>query len=194
MKVVLATGNAGKVREMSEILSKYGIESVSQKDVGADVSPEENGATFEENAEIKARAVAQLCELPAVADDSGLCIDALGGRPGIYSARYGGDVTYDEKIKGILSEMEGVSDRTARFMCAVVMAFPDGTKVSATGSVEGKILTERRGSGGFGYDSIFFCDELGKSFGEAQEEEKNSVSHRGRALTNLCDKLAGLNI
>ena len=190
MDIILATKNAGKVREMAEILSPYGINVISQKDAGIDVEVEETGLTFEENAEIKARAVAMLCDCPILADDSGLCIDALGGKPGVYSARYGGEaLPYPEKIRSILKELDGVQDRSARFECAMVLIMPDGQKISALGEVRGSILCESQGTGGFGYDSIFYSCELGKSFGEASEEEKNSISHRGRALKKLCDEL-----
>ncbi|MBP3359465.1 MAG: RdgB/HAM1 family non-canonical purine NTP pyrophosphatase [Clostridia bacterium] len=190
MRIILATKNDGKVKEMAEILSEYDIEVISQKDADIDVDVEETGSSFEENAEIKARAVAMLCDEPVLADDSGLCIDALGGKPGILSARYGGEkLPYSEKIKGILTELEGVQDRTARFECAMVLVYPNGKKISSAGAVSGKILYEPKGTGGFGYDSIFYCDELQKSFGEATDEEKNSVSHRGRALKELCGQL-----
>lgn len=190
MKIILATKNNGKVREMAEILSPYGVEVISQKDAEIDVDVEETGTNFEENAEIKARAVAMLCDAPVLADDSGLCIDALGGRPGILSARYGGEHTsYAEKIKGILSEMEGIDDRSAYFECSMVLILPDGRKFAAAGRVQGEILHEPKGTGGFGYDSIFYSSELQKSFGEATEEEKNNISHRGRALTELCKEL-----
>lgn len=190
MKIILATKNDGKVREMAEILSPYGIDVISQRDADIDVDVEETGTSFEENAEIKARAVAMLCDSPVLADDSGLCIDALDGRPGIYSARYGGEnTTYAEKIQGILKEMEGIEDRSAAFECAMVLIMADGTKISATGRVSGDILFEPKGTGGFGYDSIFHSYELQKSFGEATEEEKNRISHRGRALMALCEEL-----
>lgn len=190
MNIILATKNSGKVKEMAEILSEYNISVISQKDAQIDVDVEETGLSFEENAEIKARAVSMLCDLPVLADDSGLCIDFLGGKPGIYSARYGGEsLPYPEKIRGILKEMEPSDDRSARFECAMVLIFPDGRKIAASGAVHGSILHEPKGSGGFGYDSIFYCPEIGKSFGEANDEEKNTVSHRGRALTQLCIEL-----
>lgn len=190
MNIILATKNQGKVREMAEILSKYNISVISQKDALIDVDVEETGSSFEENAEIKARAVSMMCDAPVLADDSGLCIDFLGGKPGIYSARYGGEsLPYPEKIRSILKEMEPAEDRSARFECSMVLVFPDGQKVSATACVNGSILHQPKGTGGFGYDSIFYCSEIGKSFGEASDEEKNAVSHRGRALDELCRKL-----
>lgn len=190
MEIILATKNQGKVREMADIMGKFGITVISQKDAGIDVEVEETGSTFEENAEIKARAVSMLCSSPVLADDSGLCIEALGGKPGIYSARYGGEkLPYPEKIKSILMEIEDAENRDAYFECAMVLVFPDGKKISATGRVCGSILKEPKGTGGFGYDSIFYSPELEKSFGEATEEEKNMISHRGRALEELCDIL-----
>ncbi len=186
MDIILATKNAGKVREMAEILKPYDINVISQKDAGIDVEVLETGDTFEENAEIKARAVAMLCDSPVLADDSGLCIDALGGKPGIYSARYGGEaLPYPEKIRCLLKELENVTDRSAKFECAMVLVMPDGRKFSALGNVPGSILPAPEGTGGFGYDSIFYSSELGKSFGVASDEEKNSISHRGRALKKL---------
>ena len=190
MRIVLATKNDGKVREMAEILSEFNIDVISQKDADIDVDIEETGATFMENAEIKARAVAMLCDEPVLADDSGLCIDALGGKPGIFSARYGGEaLPYKEKIRGILTELKNVTDREAHFECAMALVFPDGKVITATGRVNGRILDAPRGEGGFGYDSIFYSNELEKSFGEATDEEKNKVSHRGRALEGICEKL-----
>ncbi len=190
MDIILATKNAGKVREMAEILKPYNINVISQKDAGIDVEVLETGSTFEENAEIKARAVAMLCDSPVLADDSGLCIDALGGKPGIYSARYGGEtLPYPEKIRCLLKELENATDRSAKFECSMVLVMPDGRKFSATGCVPGSILKSPEGTGGFGYDSIFYSSEISKSFGTASEEEKNSISHRGRALTNLCNEL-----
>ena len=190
MDIILATKNAGKVREMAEILKPYSINVISQKDAGIDVEVLETGNTFEENAEIKARAVAMLCDSPVLADDSGLCIDALGGKPGIYSARYGGEaLPYPEKIRCLLKELADVTDRSARFECAMVLVMPDGRKFSALGNVPGSILHAPEGTGGFGYDSIFYSSELGKSFGVATDEEKNSISHRGRALKGLFNDL-----
>ncbi len=190
MEIILATKNEGKVREMADILGKFGITVISQKSAGIDVDIEETGSTFEENAEIKARAVSMLCSSPVLADDSGLCIDALGGKPGIYSARYGGEkLPYPEKIKSILKEIEHAESRDAYFECAMVLVFPDGKKISAKGRVCGSILKKPKGTGGFGYDSIFYSPEIEKSFGEATEEEKNRISHRGRALEELCDML-----
>ncbi len=194
MKIILATKNDGKVREMARILSKFNIEVISQKDADINVDIEETGMTFRENAEIKAKAVAMLCDDAVLADDSGLCIDAMGGKPGIYSARYGGEaLPYSEKIKGILLEMENESDRRAHFECAMVLVMPDGRVFSSTGRAEGRILYAPKGSGGFGYDSIFYSEDLNKSFGEATDDEKNSVSHRARALEDMCRQISQIS-
>ena len=182
MKIIAATGNAHKLREIREILKKHEI--LSAKEAGFCGEVEETGKTFPENALIKARAVCKATGFPALADDSGLCVDALMGAPGVYSARYsgGGDA---ENRRLLLENMQGVKDRTAHFCCAVALVFPDGRELTAEGRTYGAILTECRGAGGFGYDSLFLSDDLGVSFAEASEEEKNAVSHRGRALAAL---------
>ena len=185
-KMVVATGNANKLKEFSQLFTDY--EVISQKEMGFFEDVEETGETFAENALIKARAAAKALGVPALADDSGLCVVALGGSPGVYSARYsgGGD---KENRKKLLKELDGVSDRTAYFQCAIALVYPDGKELLAEGRTFGKILFEERGEGGFGYDSLFESDDLKKSFGEASAEEKNSVSHRHRALENLFQKL-----
>lgn len=186
MKIVVASGNAHKTGEIAEILK--GFEFVSMREMGFDGEIDENGSTFKENALIKAKFIAEKFNLPALADDSGLCVDALGGAPSIYSARYsgGGD---RENRKLLLKNLEGVKDRTARFKSAVCLYYPDGKVIFGEGACEGRILLEDTGDGGFGYDPIFFSDDLQKSFGEATAEEKNRVSHRFRALTDLKSKL-----
>lgn len=190
MRIIAATKNQGKIAEIQKILGKLDLEIISQGDVDINVDIEETGATFAENALLKARAVAMLCDEPVLADDSGLCVDALGGKPGIFSARYAGeDATDAEKMEKILFEMQGVTDRTARFVSVVALILPDGDEIVAEGAVEGHITEEPMGVGGFGYDPIFHCDELGKTFGVASAEEKNAVSHRGRALEALYQKL-----
>ena len=195
MKVIAATKNKGKIREMEEILSELGIEIVSQQNMGIDVDVEETGDTFEKNALIKARAVAMISDSPVLADDSGICVDALGGAPGVYSARYAGDNATDEdKINKMLCEIGNSEDRSAKFVTAVAFIFPDGREVTATGEVKGHITEKPAGGGGFGYDPIFFSEELKKTFAEASDEEKNSVSHRGRALRNLYEKLKNLEV
>lgn len=195
MKVIAATKNKGKIREMEEILSELGIEIVSQQDMGIDVDVEETGDTFEKNALIKARAVAMISDSPVLADDSGIFVDALGGAPGVYSARYAGDNATDEdKINKMLCEIGNSEDRSAKFVTAVAFIFPDGREITATGEVKGHITEKPAGGGGFGYDPIFFSEELKKTFAEASDEEKNSVSHRGRALRNLYEKLKNLEV
>lgn len=195
MKVIAATKNKGKIREMEEIMSGLGIELVSQQETGIDVDVEETGDTFEKNALIKARAVAMIADSPVLADDSGICVDALGGAPGVYSARYAGDNATDaDKINKMLREIGDSKDRSAKFVTAVAFIFPDGREVTAEGEVKGYITEKPAGTGGFGYDPIFFSEELEKTFAEATEEEKNSVSHRGRALRNLYEKLKNMEV
>ena len=193
MKVVLATNNRHKVKEIREILGAKLGEILTLEQAGVTADPEENGATFTENALIKAREICRLTSLPALSDDSGLCVDALGGAPGVYSARYSGGDGEDNialLLKNLRKAAEGgVSDRTAHFSCAVALVFPDGRELTAEGSTYGYITEEKLGSGGFGYDPVFFSTELGKTFAQASEREKNSVSHRGRALRALEEKL-----
>ena len=184
MRLVVASGNAHKLREIAEIFTDF--EVVSQKQMGFDEDVEENGSTFAENALIKARAACKALGCMALADDSGLCVDALKGAPGIYSARYSGQHGQDrENRQLLLKNMQGVTDRRAHFTCAVALVYPDGRELLAEGYTYGQILTEEVGNGGFGYDCIFQNDDLGKSFGLATTEEKNSVSHRSRALRAL---------
>lgn len=185
--IVAASGNAGKIREISEILNDYRV--ISCKELGFTDDIEETGKTFYDNALIKAETVAKALNMPALADDSGLCVTALSGAPGIYSARYSGTGTDEGNIDKLLKETENVSDRSAKFVSAVVVYYPDGKIVSAQGETFGEILRARRGNGGFGYDPVFYSYDLKKSFGEASAEEKNSVSHRARALAELRKKL-----
>lgn len=186
-KMVVATGNANKLREFSQLFTDY--EVVSQKEMGFHEEVEETGVTFAENALLKARAAAKALSVPALADDSGLCVVALGGRPGVYSARYSGDHDDKENRKKLLKELDGVIDRTAYFQCAIALIYPDGKELLTEGRTYGKILFAEKGEGGFGYDCLFESDDLKKSFGEATAEEKNSVSHRRRALAALLAKL-----
>ncbi len=191
-KIVFATGNAGKMREIREILADMDLEVVSMAEIGADIEIEENGATFEENAVIKARAVGKVCGEIVLADDSGLEVDHLNREPGIYSARYmGEDTPYSIKNASIIQRLEGVprEERTARFVCAIAAVFPDGEEVVTHGEIEGWIGYEEKGSNGFGYDPIFSVPEFGRTTAELSDEEKNSVSHRGRALRKMKDEL-----
>lgn len=186
MRIIAATKNKGKIREISEILGKLGIEVVSLSDAGIDVEIIETGTTFIENARIKAEAVSLLCDDAVLADDSGLCVDALDGAPGVFSARYSGEGATDaSNTAKLLDNLSGTVNRDAHFETAVVLILPDGTELSAHGYVAGRITANPVGNGGFGYDPVFYCNELGKTFGEATEEEKNRVSHRSRALSEL---------
>ena len=187
-KLVLASNNKGKLNEIRAILSgKYEVLSLS--DCNVCVDPEETGATFEENAVIKAKAVYDVVKMPVISDDSGLVVYSLGGEPGVYSARYAGEEHSDRaNNEKLLKKLENESDRSAAFVCAAV--YYDGSKiVTAEGKVEGEILTAPQGTGGFGYDPLFYSKELEKSFGIASFEEKNSVSHRSRAFKALSEKL-----
>lgn len=191
MRVIAATKNKGKISEISNILGGLGIEVVSLADAGIDVEIVETGTTFIENARIKARAVSLLCDDAVLADDSGLCVEALGGAPGIYSARYAGeDAPESAKIDKLLYEMRDEKNRAAKFVTAVVFRYPDGHEITATGEIQGRITMMPLGGGGFGYDPIFYSTELKKTFGEASEEEKNRVSHRAKALEALYEKLS----
>lgn len=185
-KLVMATNNANKLREVREILSPLGIEVISQSEAGADVNPDENGTTFAENAYIKAKAVYDIVKLPVIADDSGLCVDFLHGGPGVYSARYAEKGKECEKL---LSEMQGVpeNDRTAKFTCVIAFIDENGEKDFVSGECLGYIGYEQRGTNGFGYDPIFMQGD--KSFAEISSEEKNKVSHRAKALKALYELL-----
>lgn len=183
-RLVVASGNAHKLREIAEIFTQF--EVVSQKQMGFCEEVEETGATFAENALIKAHAASKALGCMALADDSGLCVEALGGAPGIYSARYCGHHGSDaENRKTLLNNMQGVTDRKAYFYSAIALVYPDGKELLAEGTTYGRILEKEDGEGGFGYDPLFFSDDLQKSFGVATSEEKNAVSHRFRALQNM---------
>ena len=183
MKVVLASKNKHKLEEISKITEKFGIDLILQSELGVDIDVEENGATFAENALIKARAAAKALGCIALADDSGLCVDALGGAPGIYSARYAGEHGSDKANRDLLlKNMQNIADRRAYFISAIALVYPDGKELVAEGRTYGKVLYEEQGDGGFGYDCIFESDDLKKSFGLASAEEKNAVSHRFRGL------------
>ena len=188
MKVVLASQNRHKLEEMQNILGALGMEVMLERDAGVDVEVEETGTTFAENSLLKAQAVFDATGLATVADDSGLVVDALGGAPGVYSARYGGLHTDAERIALLLENMKDVPDekRTAQFVCAVTCLLPDGRKIAVQGVCPGVILRAPRGEGGFGYDPVFYLPEFGKTFAELAGEEKNRISHRGRALREFC--------
>ena len=191
-RIVFATGNAGKMREIKRILGDLGVEIVSMKEAGIATDAEENGKTYEENALIKARAVAALTGDCVLADDSGLEIDYLNKEPGIYSARYmGEDTSYRIKNANLIERLEGVPDekRTARFVCAIAAVLPNGKELTVRAAIEGRIGYEEKGEGGFGYDPIFYVPELKKSTAELTEDEKNSVSHRGKALRLMKEEL-----
>ena len=183
-RLVVATGNAHKLQEIAAIFPNF--EVVSQKQMGFNEEVEETGATFAENALIKARAASKALGMIAIADDSGLCVDALGGAPGIYSARYCGHHGDDKKNREtLLKNLQGIENRTAHFTSAIALVNPNGEEVVVEGHTYGKILFEETGNGGFGYDCLFESDDLNKSFGLATPEEKNAVSHRFRALEQL---------
>lgn len=186
MKVVLASHNQKKMVEMKAILSQMGVEVLSQAEVGVDLEPEETGTTFEENARIKAQAVMQATGLPAIADDSGLMVDALGGDPGVYSARYGGPGLDDTgRWQLLLKNMAGESNRACKFVSVICCAFPDGTEVMARGECPGILAQGPSGDGGFGYDPIFYLPQLGKTMAQLTPAEKNQISHRARALAGF---------
>lgn len=190
MRFVLATHNPGKLREMGEILKDFGIEVVSPRDLGITVDVEETGTTFAENALLKAKAICKEANLPAIADDSGLCVDALNGAPGVYSARYGGEGLDDKgRYMLLLSSLRGAPTRAAHFACAVACAFPNGDILTAEGRCDGSIAYAPLGEGGFGYDPVFLLPGTGKTFGQLTQEEKSAVSHRGRALKDFAGKL-----
>lgn len=191
MKFILATHNPGKLREMAAILSQYGVEVVSPADVGITVDVEETGTTFAENAMLKAKAICAAVDLPAIADDSGLCVDALNGGPGVYSARYGGEGLDDKgRYTLLLQNMRGQTTRAAHFACAIACAFPNGDELTAEGRCDGTIAFAPMGEGGFGYDPVFFVPEKAKTFGQLTAEEKSAISHRGKALKAFSEKLA----
>ena len=190
MKLVLASKNAHKLIEMKDILSQLGVEVVLESEAGVDVDVEETGATFEENAFLKAHAVMEASGLPAIADDSGLCVDALNGAPGVYSARYGGPGLDDAgRYQLLLENMRGQLDRRCKFVSAICCCFPNGDRVEARGECAGTLAYAPKGEDGFGYDPIFFVPGLKKTFAELSPEEKNAISHRGNALKAFREKL-----
>ena len=187
MKAVLASQNAQKLKEIQAILSGLGVEVVPESALGLDIDVDENGATFEENSRLKAEAVMRAAGMPAIADDSGLMVDALDGAPGVHSARYGpkGHAgTDDERTAYLLENMKAVPDeaRTAKFVCVITCLWPDGREIVARGECCGRILHEKHGTGGFGYDPVFYLPEYGMTYAELPAEKKNDISHRGCAL------------
>ena len=190
MKLVLASKNKKKLVEMNDILSRLGIEVCSEAEAGVDVEVEETGTTFEENSRLKAEAVMKESGMPAIADDSGLCVDALGGAPGVYSARYGGEGLDDVgRYRLLLENMKGQMPRTAKFVSVITCCFPNGDVISARGECPGTIAFAPMGEGGFGYDPVFFIPGLKKTFAQLTPEEKNAISHRGKALELFKAKL-----
>lgn len=190
MKIIAATKNKNKLREFGEILK--GFEIISQEEAGVDIDVEETGTTFEENSYLKAKAIYDITGITTIADDSGLCVDALGGEPGVYSARYGGE-GYDDKgrVQLLLKNMKDVPDeeRTARFVCVITLVGNEGV-LTARGECEGRIDYEPKGENGFGYDPVFYVDRFEKTLAEVTPEEKNSISHRGKALKIFAQKLS----
>lgn len=189
MKIIAATKNKNKLREFGEILK--GFEIISQDEAGVDIDVEETGTTFEENSLLKARAIFEATGITAIADDSGLCVDALGGEPGVYSARYGGEGYDDEgRVQLLLKNMKEIPEekRTARFVCAITMVGKEGI-ITARGECKGRIDYSPKGENGFGYDPVFFVEKYEKTMAEISPEEKNLISHRGKALKIFAEKL-----
>ena len=193
MKVVLASKNPHKLVEISKITEKFGFELILQSELGVDIDVEETGSTFEENSFIKAEAVMKATGLPALADDSGIAVEALNGEPGIYSARYGFDESLDDwgRLLLLLKNTEQVPDgqRLAQFVCVITMVTPEGQVIQALGEIHGELLRQPRGENGFGYDPIFYYPPFGVTTAEMSPEDKNRVSHRGNALRVLNEKL-----
>ncbi len=189
MKLIVASNNAHKIAELNAILSRLGMEVVSQREAGIQVEPEETGTTFEENSYIKAKAVLGASAMAAVADDSGLMVEALDGAPGVYSARFGGAacVSDRDRLNYLLQKMKGQKNRAAKFVSVITLLTPDGRKLVARGECPGEILTEPHGENGFGYDPVFYLPERGHTFAELPADVKNQISHRARALTLLAE-------
>lgn len=193
MKFVLASQNVHKQRELQAVLAPYGVELLLQRDLGVQIDVDETGATFAENARLKADAVLHATGLAAIADDSGLMVDALGGAPGVYSARYGAPAckTDADRNEKLLAALQGVPDeaRTARFVCALCCALPDGRRIEAEGACPGVITRALRGDAGFGYDPLFYIPSQGKTFAQLDAATKNALSHRGRAIQEFMKQL-----
>lgn len=190
MKFILASNNKNKLREMKSILSQMGVEVVSQGEAGLRLNVEETGTTFSENAFLKADAACRASGLPSISDDSGLVVEALGGAPGVYSARYGGSGLDDRgRYELLLKNMEETEHRDAKYVSSIVCVFPDGAVIRAEGECRGTILRTPQGSGGFGYDPVFYMPVYGRTMAQITPEEKNAVSHRGNALREFEEKL-----
>ena len=190
MKLVLASKNKKKLVEMNAILSQLGIEVCSEAEAGVDIDVEETGTTFEENSLLKAKAVMEASGMPAIADDSGLCVTCLNDAPGVYSARYGGEGLDDAgRYQLLLQNMRGQLDRSAKFVSVITCCFPNGDVITARGECPGTIAFAPMGEGGFGYDPVFFVPQLKKTFSQLSAEEKNAISHRGKALEIFKAKL-----
>lgn len=189
MELLIASNNKKKLKELKEILSDYfDVYSLSEK--GIDSNPEETGTTFEENAEIKAVSAMKASGIPALADDSGLCVEALNGQPGVYSSRYAGEDGNDlRNNKLLLKNMEGKENRKAKFVSSIVLVYPDGRKISANGECYGEILKNPRGENGFGYDPLFYLPEYDKTMAEIDAELKNKISHRANAIQKFLEEL-----
>lgn len=190
LRVLLATTNKGKLADFQRLFGPDTLDLVSAPEVGVVLDVEETGSTFMENALLKARAACKASRMPALADDSGLTVEALHGRPGVVSARYAGNHGDDHaNNRKVIDELRGVEDRRAAFVCALAVVLPDGTEITTTGRCEGRIIDEERGTNGFGYDAIFFRDDLEMTFGEATRVQKNACSHRGAAVRALVAEL-----
>ena len=187
-KIIFATGNADKMKEIRKILADLDAEVVSMKEAGIQADIVEDGKTFEENALIKAKSAAEFTGLPALADDSGLCVDALDGAPGIYSARYC-EGTDEDRNAFLLKNMQDKENRACRFVCAIACVLADGETLTVRGECEGELLRENHGAGGFGYDPLFYVEKYGCTFGELPAEVKNTISHRANALNKLKEVL-----
>ena len=192
MKLLIASNNQHKIAEIKQILGNKFEQILSLSEAGIVCDPEENGKTFLDNALIKVRAVAKLTDMPVLGDDTGLCVDALNSAPGVHSARFAGNHDNAKNRAKLLYELQDETNRKAHFSTAVALLYPDGRLVTAEGRVDGEILHAEVGTNGFGYDSLFYCNEIGKPVAEATAEEKNAVSHRGRALQKLAEKLQSM--
>lgn len=190
IKLILASNNAHKIREFRELVEGMDVELLSQREAGLELDVEETGTTFEANAYIKAKAVTDALGCAAVSDDSGLEVDCLDGRPGVYSARYGGghDVSDEDKNAFLLKEMGDTDNRTARYVCAICCTMPDGHVIECRGECEGEMLKAPRGNGGFGYDPIFKPEGHDRAMAELTPDEKNAISHRGKAMREFLKK------